>query len=343
MGSGEARSGSRGGRPRVAIGLPVYNGQNYLRDAIESILAQSYPDFRLIITDNCSTDATQDVCREYAAQDSRIEYHRHPENIGAAPNFNSCFQLAGGTGGAEYFKWAAHDDVLGQDFLKVCIERLDADPKLALVHTLSVRIDKDRKSVGTYDSEFPLNGPRARDRFYRVLWVDHFTEIWGLMRASCLKRTILYGSFIGSDRTLLAEMLLQGDIGYIPEYHFFRRDHAENYCNSQRTAEERMKWFDPKKKNTKLRNAPAKVWYYLAAIGRLPMPMSERLACASMLAGWGWRRLADYTRGKGLSRPSIAAAHAAATPEVPHLPPRTEPLLNTKPRNVVAGVPSFLL
>jgi glycosyltransferase involved in cell wall biosynthesis len=330
---------SRSGFSRVAVGLPVYNGQNYLRDAIESILAQSYSDFRLIITDNSSTDGTQDICREYVAQDSRIEYHRHPENIGAAPNFNSCFDLAAG---AEYFKWAAHDDVLGRDFLKSCVERLDADPKAALVHTLSVRIDKDRKTVGTYDSEFPLNGARARERFYRILWVDHFTEIWGLMRTSCLKRTILYGSFIGSDRTLLAEMLLQGDIGYIPEYHFFRRDHAENYCNSQRTAEDRMKWFDPKKKNTKLRNAPAKVWYYLAAIGRLPMPMSERVACTMMLAGWGLRRAADYGKGKGLSRPRIEVGPRAQA-QVPELPPRGESLLNGSRKGFVAGLPSFTL
>jgi glycosyltransferase involved in cell wall biosynthesis len=340
VGVGASRSGSS----RVAIGLPVYNGQNYLRDAIESILSQSHADFRLIITDNCSRDATQDICREYAAQDTRIEYHRHPENIGAAPNFNSCFQLSQ-AGGPEYFKWAAHDDVLGNDFLKVCVAKLDSDPKLALVHTLSVRIDKDRRSVGTYDSEFPLDGRRARDRFHRILWVDHFTEIWGLMRVSCLKKTILYGSFIGSDRTLLAEMLLQGDIAYIPEYHFFRRDHAENYCNSQRTAEDRMKWFDPKKKNTKLRNAPAKVWYYLAAIGRLPMPMGERVACASMLAGWGLRRVTDYAQGKGLSRPQIAVGlRGRAQVHVPELPPRGEPLLNgTKSNGVVSGMPSFTL
>jgi glycosyltransferase involved in cell wall biosynthesis len=327
------RGGSQG--PRIAIGLPVHNGQNYLRDAIESILDQSYDAFQLVITDNCSTDATEGICREYAARDPRIEYHRHPENIGAAPNFNSCFQLCQGRG-IEYFKWAAHDDVLGRDFLKVCVERLDADPRLALAHTLSVRIDKDRRTVGTYDSEFPLDGARARDRFFRILWVDHFTEIWGLMRASFLNKTILYGSFIGSDRTLLAEMLLQGGIAYIPEYHFFRRDHAENYCNSQRTAEDRMKWFDPKKKNAKLRNAPAKVLHYLAAIGRLPMPMTERLACASMLAGWGFRRAADYAWGRALSRPSIEVPTRSAL-SIPELPPRGQPPVNGAANGSIAA------
>ncbi len=308
----------------MAIGLPVYNGQNYLRDAIESILAQTYSDFRLIITDNCSTDGTQDICREYAARDPRIEYHRHAENIGAAPNFNSAFQYAGE---CEYFKWAAHDDVMGKDFLKVCVQKLEADRSLSIAHTLSVRIDKDRKSVGTYDSEFPLNGIKVRDRFYRILWVDHFTEIWGLMRSSYLKKTILYGSFIGSDRTLLAEMLLQGDIAYVPEYHFFRRDHAENYCNSKRSNEDRLKWFDPKKKNSKMRNGPAKIWYYVAAIGRLPMPMSERVHCIGMVSGWATRRIADYLRGNKLTRPRINIGHKSGAARVPELPPRGVSLL----------------
>lgn len=321
-----AESSRLTGSAKVAIGLPVYNGQNYLRDAVESILAQSYGDFRLIITDNCSTDGTQDICREYAARDKRIEYHRHAENIGAAPNFNSAFHYA--PLDCTYFKWAAHDDVLGRDFLKVCIERLEADPKLSIAHTLSVRIDKDRKSVGTYDSEFPLDGARTRDRFYRILWVDHFTEIWGLMRTSFLKKTILYGSFIGSDRTLLAEMLLQGDIAYVPEYHFFRRDHPENYCNSKRSNADRLAWFDPKKHNSKMRNGPAKVWYYVAAIGRLPMPVSERVACMGMVTGWATRRVKDYLKGgQNLTRPQLNIGKRAAAARVPELPPRGVSLL----------------
>ena len=308
---------------RVAIGLPVYNGQNYLRDAIESILAQSYPDFRLIITDNCSTDRTEEICREYAAADSRIEYYRHPENIGAAPNFNAAFSRSN----AEYFKWAAHDDVLGPDFLKTCVEKLDGDAGLAVAHTLSVKIDKDRRTMGTYDSEFPLNGPRPRDRFHRILWVDHFTEIWGLFRSDLLRRTRLFGSFIGSDRTLLAEVLLQGDIGYIPEYHFFRRDHPENYCNSQRTTEARLKWFDPKKRSGLLRNAPAKFWYYTFALGRLPVPAAERAACLGLMAEWCGRRAADYALGRTLSRPRIPLVERTDSVKVPELPPRGVSLL----------------
>src|SRR3974377_1117825 len=93
--------------PKVSIGLPVYNGENYLRLAIDSILTQDYTDFELIISDNASADATQEICREYTARDCRIRYYRNKINIGASGNYNRVFELARGG----LFKWAAHDDV----------------------------------------------------------------------------------------------------------------------------------------------------------------------------------------------------------------------------------------
>ena len=100
-------------RPRVSIGLPVYNGENFLEFALDSILGQTFQDFELIISDNASTDATESICRRYAAKDSRIRYYRNPNNQGAAQNYNRVFALARG----EYFKWAAHDDVCKPNYL----------------------------------------------------------------------------------------------------------------------------------------------------------------------------------------------------------------------------------
>ena len=82
--------------PRLSIGLPVYNGENYLAESLDALLGQSYEDFELIISDNASTDGTADICRRYAKQDSRIRYVRQPRNIGCAPNHN--FVLAAGPG-----------------------------------------------------------------------------------------------------------------------------------------------------------------------------------------------------------------------------------------------------
>src|ERR1700737_2789384 len=92
--------------PRVSIGLPVYNGERYLRFAIDSLLEQDYINFELIISDNASTDATQAICQEFADKDPRVRYYRNQTNLGASGNYDRVFELARG----DLFKWAAHDD-----------------------------------------------------------------------------------------------------------------------------------------------------------------------------------------------------------------------------------------
>lgn len=94
-------------KPLVSIGMPVYNGERYIRQALDSLLAQDYANFELIISDNVSTDGTQGICLEYAARDERIRYYRNETNLGALRNFNRVFELSSG----KYFMWAAHDDV----------------------------------------------------------------------------------------------------------------------------------------------------------------------------------------------------------------------------------------
>ena len=92
---------------KVTIGIPVYNGEDFLEKAVDSLLSQTYEDFELIISDNASTDRTEEICRRYAAQDPRVKYVRNTENLGAAKNYNQLVDMAKG----EYFKWAAHDDI----------------------------------------------------------------------------------------------------------------------------------------------------------------------------------------------------------------------------------------
>src|SRR5262245_44673342 len=108
---------------RVAIGMPVWNGEKCVAEAIESIRAHTFGDFQLLVSDNASTDATEEICRGYAARDGRIRYIRQDRNIGAAPNHNYVFRHSTG----EYFKFAAHDDVLAPRFIEECIAVLDAD------------------------------------------------------------------------------------------------------------------------------------------------------------------------------------------------------------------------
>ena len=118
-------------KPRVSIGLPVYNGEAHIEEAISSILAQSYRDFELVISDNGSKDKTQQICSEYAKRDRRIFYYRFEKNIGAARNFNRVFDLSSG----EFFKWAASDDVIAPEYLSKCLSVLEQNPSVVLVHS----------------------------------------------------------------------------------------------------------------------------------------------------------------------------------------------------------------
>ena len=134
--------------PTVSIGLPVYNGAEYLTQTLDTLLKQSFRDFEIIISDNASTDATQEICTQYQELDPRIKYYRVDENKGAAWNFNRVFQLARG----KYFKWAAHDDLILPTFLERCVEVLDNSPDVVLVFTKLDIIDAQGKKVDTYEN-----------------------------------------------------------------------------------------------------------------------------------------------------------------------------------------------
>src|SRR5947208_3648945 len=126
-------------RAQVSIGMPVYNGEATLRPALESLLAQDFTSFELNICDNGSTDATEEICREYLRRDNRIHYYRSNRNLGAAANFNRAFEL----GQSEYFMFAADDDTRQPDYLTKCIGALERAPEAVLCSTLFELIGTD--------------------------------------------------------------------------------------------------------------------------------------------------------------------------------------------------------
>jgi len=281
--------------PKVVIGLPVFNGERFVADAIESVLAQTMGDLRLVIADNASTDATESICRGFAERDPRVDYFRHRQNIGAAPNYNAVFL----PGDAPYFKWCAHDDVLRPEFLEACVARLDADPGLALCHSRTAMIDERGERVGTYDDELRLGGWRPSDRFRRVLWAGYFNEVFGVFRSACVARTRLHGSFVGSDRNFMAEILLQGDAGYVESYLFDRRDHPGCYCRAVKSQEARLKWFDPTSGRSARLMGLTKFRHYVESIARTEMSARERAACVRELLNWAIHRAWETATGAG--------------------------------------------
>src|ERR1700751_3293571 len=107
--------------PKLSIGIPVFNGQEFLPELLDSLLAQTFGDFEILICDNASTDRTPQICSEYARRDSRVRFVRNQRNLGAVANFNRVFELST----APLFKWAAHDDLYHQAYLDACVSLLE--------------------------------------------------------------------------------------------------------------------------------------------------------------------------------------------------------------------------
>ncbi len=265
--------------PRVSIGLPVYNGEDYLEEALLSLLGQTFTDFELIVSDNASNDGTAEICRRFAAADPRVRYHRFPENRGAAVNFNHVFALAGG----EYFRWAAHDDVCAPEYLARCVEVLDRDPSIVLCHSRSGRLDETSRVDGVYDFPMRLDSPRVEERWRDLIVVRHpCIAVFGLMRPQVLRRTPLIGAYVSSDRVLLAELALHGRLHEIPEVLFYRRHHrAVSSALDERR--ERLAWFDPKLQGRISLPNWRVLHEYHRALLRAPLTPRQRLACARQL------------------------------------------------------------
>jgi glycosyltransferase involved in cell wall biosynthesis len=218
--------------PRISIALPVFNGERYLAQAIGSILDQTYRDFELIVSDNSSTDRTEEICRSFEAQDPRIRYIRQPRNIGASPNFNVCYALASG----EYFKWAAHDDYLEPSYLAECVEALDANPDAVLCQSLVRLIDHEDRLIEIHRPiEAGAGSARSSDRFAARICSPRCLEVWGLIRTRALRNSVLIGSYIGMDRALLLELALRGQFVLIDKPLFTNRDHPERATRVTRT------------------------------------------------------------------------------------------------------------
>lgn len=221
---GNGGTGMTTERPKVTLAMPVRNGADYIESAIESLLAQTFEDFELIVTDNASTDRTAEIVRAFAARDERVQYHLNPTDLGAAGNYNRGFELARG----EYLKWCAHDDLISPNYLKRAVTALDEDPQAVLAYGTTQMIDGD----GTpFDGNPPvlsaMDDPRPAARFERAIRIGGSCgAIFGLFRKSALERSLLHRKYYQSDRALLAEMALLGKFVFLEDIVFLNREHA---------------------------------------------------------------------------------------------------------------------
>jgi glycosyltransferase involved in cell wall biosynthesis len=264
--------------------MPVYNGDAYLEQAIESILNQTLSDFELIISDNASTDGTRQICQRYAKSDGRVRYHRNGQNVGAAKNYNWTVEQAR----APYFKWAAHDDLCDSWFLERCIEPLEDDASVVLCYPRTRIIDEHGAEKGEYPDDLFLMSDSSHERFRKMLFRDagECNAVFGLIRTEVLARTGIIGAYPASDVILLGELAVNGKFFEVQEVLFERRDHPQTSIRANVTDSEKAEWFDPGQRKKSQRIYWRWTQEYLKAIGRSRQPAGEKIRCYSVLGKW---------------------------------------------------------
>jgi glycosyltransferase involved in cell wall biosynthesis len=287
-------------RPKVSIGLPVYNGDNYLREALGSLLGQTFSDFELVISDNGSVDDTRTICEEFAAADERVRYHRSDVNRGGTWNFNRVLELSTG----EYFRWAAHDDLIAPTYLQRCVEALDADPDAVLCHTRVEIIDEHGANHGLYvGPPMRRDDPRVHVRFRdAATYGGRCHQIFGLMRRDALLRIPPYGDYGHADGVLLARLILLGPFIELAEPLQLMREHGEQVSTSSgvKGATEQgqtggidylawREWFDPKFADSFGFPYWRIVGEYARSLIVVPgVPLSQRVRCLEGVWAAAW-------------------------------------------------------
>ena len=207
--------------PRATVGMPVYNGEKYLPAALDSVREQDEADLEIVISDNASTDATEEICRAAAAEDDRIRYVRHERNGGGRWNFNQVLGMAT----APYFTWAAADDVRRPAFVRRCLEVFaESDPATVLVYPRTQIIDAGGIiTEDLNDADLACDEPTPHERMGHFLRAQAAHLFYGLHRTDALRRTRGIRPTVGNDLVILAELACQGPFQLVPEQLFLQR------------------------------------------------------------------------------------------------------------------------
>jgi glycosyltransferase involved in cell wall biosynthesis len=188
----------------VTIGVPVYNGSSSLRVALESLRNQKYDNIEILISDNCSTDATPDICQEFVALDKRFCWYRQAVNVGPTENYK--FVLAKATG--DFFMWLAHDDWIETNYVETCLNDLIESPQIAFVAGKAEFFSKT--SPIPYRLSYSYIQKRSVERILGYFWtVTHNSIFYGLFRTASLKR-IKLANLYGNDWIIIGSMLSAG-------------------------------------------------------------------------------------------------------------------------------------
>lgn len=219
--------------------MPVYNGEKYIREALDSLLAQTFTDFELIISDNASTDETQKICGEYVSKDQRVKYVCQAENIGGIGNFNYLLTHAKG----EYFTWLACDDFLEPCFLEKTIRLLDQF-KDVVVCACDFKVVDEKGGVTRIEHLDAIYPPsdwsHSQEHFFMFPLTNVYFAIYGVYRRREIEnsgikiKTTWLGLASGIETPFLCRVAALGKIVAIPEILRTYRNHHQSVYNTEK-------------------------------------------------------------------------------------------------------------
>ncbi len=269
--------------PAVSIGLPVFNGERYLEETLDSIREQTFADYELVISDNGSADNTEKICRRYAAADSRIRYYRQQTTRGVTWNFRQVALLAQG----QYFLWIAADDKLAPNYVERCLQVLQENPAVVLCYSQASVSDETGAIIRQEKQALDAGSALPCLRFRELIRMDHNCgAMFGVIRADILKKTAIHGDFADSDRCLLAELVLYGKFHQVPEPLFLHREHHDRVTRLYPSRQERMLRLFPEKPRKLVFPYFRQFREYLRCIARSPLSGKERLGCYLQMLAW---------------------------------------------------------
>lgn len=275
--------------PRVTIGVPVFNGERYLAETLDSLLAQDFESFEVVVSNNASTDRTVELVRGYVAADARVRLVSNAQNRGAAYNYNRLVREARG----ELFKWAGYDDLLAPSYLSRCVAALDREPGAVLAFPGTAIVDHAGQHVLDYEDRLDLRDERAWRRVARYARrVNMCNACFGVMDREAMLETGLIRPYVSSDIVFLAEMAARGKFLQLPERLFYRRVHAGSSRQGRTNLAAVARWFDPSM--TRKPRAPRLRLLIgcVAALAIAPLPLGQRgLAVAAYVVVYAVRRI----------------------------------------------------
>lgn len=282
--------------PRVSIAVPTYNCEKFIGQSIDSLLAQTFGDFELVISDNASSDGTEEICRRYAAADKRVRYVRRTENIGGPGNFRHVFSLCT----AQYHKWSTADDYWHPNFLQEAVAVLDHDSDVVLCYPRTRLIDAAGEKIEDYQDNLDLRDDSPRERMrelYRRIGLCN--AHLGLIRRDAMLKTRLIAGHKASDVDFLGEMAMLGKFALLPEVRFFRRFHPASSSWAREDNMHQTAYYAPSTKAMSGVDTWKRFGFQFNMIGRSPLSLSDKAALWTDVMRWMRYQRGDLLRELG--------------------------------------------